>query len=889
MPRVAAPVYSLNGGEVGEEALSRLDLERMQFAGSLYSNILPRVVGSMTLRPGLEHIADIDLGEVRLLEYSFAGSNSSMLVPILSNNEMRILKDNAFVTRAVVSTIITNGDFSSFTGWTNASSSGATASVSGGNLVLSGTTQGRASARQTITVSSGDLNIEHGLRVVVERGPVRVQLGSTSGASDLIPLSTLEDGEHSIAFTPTTTSIYLDLSNDTARQVLVASCEIDAGGPLVLATPWTSSDLSMSRTKQNIDVLYMASRVFQQREIQRRGDTSWGIQRYKVENGPFITSDGAVALTPSVYTGNGTLTASRSFFDASMIGRLFRLFQSGQTVIESFSSAPANGAAVRVSGVGTARRISYSVSGSWVGSVRLEVATEDGSGNPGSWSTVATFSANTSTTYQDTDNNVVKFFRFVAASYTSGIINTSISYAGGSQSGIARMTGYTSGTVASIEVLSRFYSLHSTFEWDYSTWSDFDGWPWAVEAFGGRLYWGKGDFIHGSVPDAFHSFDDTVEGDSAPIYRSIGASTDRGILWLLGLQRLIAGTDNSEISIKSSSFDEPLTADSWFPVEGSTQGSYDVRPVKCDKDGIFVQSTGTRVFALMAEQGTLDYGAMDLTEMHEDVCGGSPIVSVAVQRQPDTVVWFILANGEARALTYRPSQKVVAWSRVITDGQFKQVIACRGAGQDNVYFAVVRNGTQRLERLSDAEDCRGGAMNCLADGFTRFTATDGQTTFAAPHLDGLNVTVWANGEVLYDQSNLYTVAGSNVVLPAQAAGTKIVIGLPYVGRWQSTKLAYGAANGTALFKKKRVSQLGIYLVKTMLDGLRVGKDFETLRRLTVTKGDKPIPANTLYESFDADMMSVSSDWDTDSRLCIEARSPYPFTAGSLVLDVQTNG
>ncbi|AMS43187.1 hypothetical protein [Aminobacter aminovorans] len=69
MPRVSAPVYSLNGGEIGEEALSRLDLERMQFASALSSNILPRVVGSMTLRPGLEHIADIDLGDVRLLEY----------------------------------------------------------------------------------------------------------------------------------------------------------------------------------------------------------------------------------------------------------------------------------------------------------------------------------------------------------------------------------------------------------------------------------------------------------------------------------------------------------------------------------------------------------------------------------------------------------------------------------------------------------------------------------------------------------------------------------------------------------------------------------------------------------------------------------------------------
>ena len=107
MPRVNAPVYSLNGGEVGNEPLARLDLERLQFAGSLYSNILPRVVGSMTLRPGLEHVADIGTGNVELLEYAYAGA--STLIPILSSAGLRVIKDNAFVSRLTVGTTIASG------------------------------------------------------------------------------------------------------------------------------------------------------------------------------------------------------------------------------------------------------------------------------------------------------------------------------------------------------------------------------------------------------------------------------------------------------------------------------------------------------------------------------------------------------------------------------------------------------------------------------------------------------------------------------------------------------------------------------------------------------------------------------------------------------------
>lgn len=342
----------------------------------------------------------------------------------------------------------------------------------------------------------------------------------------------------------------------------------------------------------------------------------------------------------------------------------------------------------------------------------------------------------------------------------------------------------------------------------------------------------------------------------------------------------------SEISVKASSFDEPLTADSWFPVDASTRGCASIRAVKADKDGVFVQASGTGVFRISPDAQGVDYTSTDLLAMHEDLFDGSQVVDMAVQRRPDTVVWFVLANGEARALTYEPAEKVIAWSRVLTDGEFKSVSTSRGSNQDSVYFAVVRNGTQRLERLANLNDCKGGAINCVADGFTRFTGSP-TTTFSVPQLDGLDVVVWADGAAVHDQDDLYTVASGQVVL--ETAASNVVIGLPYNARWRSTKLAYGAAGGTALFQRKKVSKLGLYLLDTVLDGLRVGKDFDTLRRFTTTKAGKPIVPGQLFQNFDADLMSISSDWDTDSRICIEQRAPYPFTAAALVLDTRTSG
>ena len=84
-----------------------------------------------------------------------------------------------------------------------------------------------------------------------------------------------------------------------------------------------------------------------------------------------------------------------------MVGRLFRIFQSGQTVRESFSSAPAEGAAIRIAGVGESRRFSYGLNGTWSGTMTLQVATDDGSGNPGAWTTVITRTGNITDEYED--------------------------------------------------------------------------------------------------------------------------------------------------------------------------------------------------------------------------------------------------------------------------------------------------------------------------------------------------------------------------------------------------------------------------------------------------------------------------------------------------------
>lgn len=888
MAHVRAPLYSCNGGEVGPEALTRFDLERMQFAGSLCQNFMPRIIGSMTIRPGLEYVTDIDFGNVMLMEYSYSGD--STLIPILSANEMRVVKDGALVSRVSVSTSVTSPEFNTLTGWTDVSTGAATAASVDGFLALTATNQDEAGIQQQITVSVGDQGKEHAVRVKISNGPVNFWIGTAAGESDILNADGLERGEHSFAFTPAG-DVWFRFGSTAARIVRVDSCAIEAPGVMILPTPWAGTQIASNevRYRQSIDIVYCAHGLTQQREIQRRSDTSWGLQIYKVDDGPFTIGDDGIAMTPSAYTGNVQITSSKSYFTIGMVGRLLRLIQSGQTVVETFTAYPQEGAPIRISGVGDRREFDIEISGTWTGSLVLEAAVDDGTGSPSSWTTQYTYTTNGSAHIDnsDIDDNVIKFHRFrtgsdFAVTGSNSAVATLV-FSSGRNTGVVRILNVTSPTTAGVEVLERLYSLNPSFEWDHTTWSNFDGWPGAVEVFGGRLYWFNRGDAYGSVPDEFRSFDDTIEGDSAPIQRSIGSGSHRGALSAVGLQRLIVHTDSSEISIKASGYDEPITPDAWFPADASTRGSANLRAIKADKDGIFVQSSKTALFRMAIDQAGVDYAASDLTSMHEHICDGSPIVDIAIQRRPDTVIWCVLENGEARALTYEPSENVISWSRIVTDGQFKRVCATRGAGQDAVHFAVQRNGALRLERLANYADCRGGSVNCIADGFKRFTGVTAQTVFAVPHLANKSVVVWVNGVARHDMDNLYAVPANGNVTLAAVTGN-VVIGLPYQAKWKSTKLAYGAQTGTALFARKRIARLGLYLVKTMLDGLRVGGDFAKLAKLTTSENGKPIPAGHLFEEFDADLMPVPGSWTTDSRVCIQANAPYPFTLGGLVMD-----
>ena len=288
MPRSNTPLLAFNRGVISPLALARVDLDRLQFSAETQTNWMPRVLGSMMLRPGLEHIYSTK-DDNKAHNIPFIAATDDTAIIEFTDSVIRISVDEVIVTRPTVTAAITNGGFDTdLTGWTDADEAGAVSSWDasfgpGGHLNLLGTGTTEASRTQLVTVN--EVGTLHAVRVIIERGPVEIRIGTTA-INGSYHTATLGTGDHSLAFIPTG-NFYINLSSILSYSVRVDSVSIESAGTLELPSPYLEADLPSIRHAQSADVVFLCDGTYQQRKIERRSNSSWSIVLYEPLNGPF--------------------------------------------------------------------------------------------------------------------------------------------------------------------------------------------------------------------------------------------------------------------------------------------------------------------------------------------------------------------------------------------------------------------------------------------------------------------------------------------------------------------------------------------------------------------------------------------------------------------------
>jgi hypothetical protein len=265
------------------------------------------------------------------------------------------------------------------------------------------------------------------------------------------------------------------------------------------------------------------------------------------------------------------------------------------------------------------------------------------------------------------------------------------------------------------------------------------------------------------------------------------------------------------------------------------------------------------------------------------------IVCLGIQRQPDTRIHVVREGGAVAVLVMDKVENVICWVEVETDGIVEEVIVLPGDIEDSVYYVVnrtINGGTVRyLEKWALEEDCRGGLLNKQADSFLIYDASPTTTITGLSHLEGKEVIVWGDGVDLSpgwnDDQTTYTVASGSITLPS--AVSKAIVGLPYGAQYKSRKLIEGSTLGVGLTQRKRVDHLGFILADTHAQGLRYGRDFDTMDGLPLVEEGAVVDQDHIWSEYDNDATSFPGGWDTDSRVCLAACAPRPCTVLAAVV------
>lgn len=882
--KINQPILTFNRGLISPLALARNDIERVKLSAETSVNWMPRLFGSQMLRAGWKYTGSThNNAKAYYVPFIFASDDTAILE--FTDSILRIKIDETPITRPTVTATIANGTFTTdLTSWTDNDELGATSSYStafSGSMLLEG--DGTQAARRTQQVTVNESGTEHSVRITVERGPIQFRIGSTNGGDEYVLETTLGTGYHSLSFTPTTSSFYVDFYSRLNRDVYIGAIEIESAGIVTLPTPYVESSLQYIRTDQSADIIYLACKDIKPKKIERRGTgRSWSIVDYLPEDGPFaIGNVSEITMTPAALFGNTTLTASKSFFKTTNVGSLFKLVSAGQNVTKSVSSANDFSDTIEVTGVGSARAFTIVVSGTFVATWHLQQSFDGGS----SWLDVSNSTTTTSSSYNDGLTNSTVLYRVGVKTdnYTSGTLVMSLSYPSGSSPGIARVTGYTSTTVVDIEILNPFGNVTATSDWAEGAWSTRRGFPSAVCLAEGRLNWsGKAKFIS-SVSDAFESFDDEIEGDAGTVSYNLGSGSVDDVSWMVGLYRIFIGTQTNEKNIKTTSLEEPITPTNFKIVNFSSQGSADVKPTVLDNKVIYVQAGGARLYEINFNSDNNDYQSVELTDLYPEA--GLPTISrIGIQRHPDTRVHVIRSDGTVAVLVYDPIENLKCWVELETDGEVEDIVVLPGAIEDKIYYSVKRtiNGStvRYLEKWALESECQGGTLNKQADSFFEYSGASTATITGLSHLEGESVVAWGSGKNL----GTYTVASGSITL--SEAVTSCIVGLTYTAQYKSAKLAY--ASNSPLNQKKKLNGLGVILYNTHYQGLKYGPDFDHLDDLPLVEDGKITSANTIHSSYDKEMFEFEGTWNSDARICLQAQAPNPCTLLAITFQQTTN-
>lgn len=733
-----------------------------------------------------------------------------------------------------------------------------------------------------------------------------------------------------------TQSYILEFGDQYIRFYALHGQVIDGGSPYEIATPYALADLTTEegtfalQIEQSGDVLYIAGAgKYPPMTLTRLGPTNWVLAEYAPKNGPWQeeNTNKNIIMWATGQLGEVTVHANADVFAATDVGRLIRLRQQQYDILpweaDTGDENPINAGDLRRYDNKTYKALNTAPTG-------ITPPTHDSgvvSDGKVFWE------------FQDPGYGVGRITEVTSANevkvqvlqqFPAGVVGYPVAITGITQADPAVVTAASHGFVQGhsiyiydvegmTEVNNRFFQvgpspetnsfslaevdstgftayttggvvvLQPTTRWSLGAWSDTSGYPSAVSFAFDRLFWADGINYWASVPGKYDDMAPDVVGQVTPdsgITGKLTAQDVNEILWMIEAELLIIGTPGGEFALGPITTVDPLGPNNVQVKRQSKKRCRKIPPEIVGTSVVYAQRSGRRLLLLDYDFTRERYSSTNMNALNAHITK-SGIVDMAYQAEPDSLLWCVLADGSLICFTLDQEQDVTGWHRHPIGGNgFVESVECipdPNGDRDEVWLTVRRtiNGeTKRyiefIERPFETGDDQADVF--YVDSGLTYSGSPATTISGLDHLEGETVQVVVDGAAHPDR----VVTSGQIEL--ERAGSKVQVGLACPARLVTMRLEAGAPDGTSQGKVKRINSIVLRLLDTL--GGFIGLHGRQLRELNFRRPSMPMDAPPAVFTGDVPV-TFDGDYETDNRITIEQRQPFPMTIVGIYPNLRT--
>ena len=843
------PVISLNAGKLTPLIDVRSDTEKYSSGCRILKNMIPLIYGPVTRRPGTKYLANVDDDDVKSRMVSFIYSATIAYKVEFSNKIINVYFGDSTVDTDIVSPYLEADLFqlqfkqSADVMWI------VHPSYRPRKLTRVSATE---FSLDTITFSDGpfiernDIAEDDGVTIAVTGYTIATVTAGVAGAGELtVTMGSAALATAAAALLPANQRFYITASTAGAT---------------------------------NIDGAYTVDPL--------RDTTGVGVT-LTVYPAEAVGSDPAANGQLHFDGGTVTLTASAATFVTGTSGHtnaLFKLTHKREKTVTkgSLGATGIIGEPIDVKGSWT-----FTTNGNWDATVEIQ-RMEDGV----NWEIFRTY-VSTITGGQGS-RNVQKSdveeadgvqYRIYVSAWTAGTVVADLIVDESTQDSIFRISATASTVSATATAVIAAPEHVATKRWAEGAWSAVRGYPSAITFFEERIVYGFTNLdqqdIWLSQTGEFEDFEaGTKDADS---FALTIPTADRG-RWLGALETLAAGMSGGEWRIRPTTIDQALTPTNFSFKKQTNFGSANIQAMEVNEAIIFIDYVARKVREYTWNDPKQKYVSPDLTALAENITSGG-ITSLAVQKNPDAIIWFTISNSPYLiSMTYEREQNVVAFAEhpLGGDGIAESVCVTPSTSEDIITLTVKRTINSSTVRFIEEMQPRDwGSTTSAADSFfvdAGVIDTGGDVTIEVAHLEGEELAVLGDGAVQASK----TVASG--VITIDEVGDRVVAGLPYTYQVSPMRLDVMTSKGTTSGSVKNISELVISFFATMNAQVGDGTNTYDIDWRTTEDYDSPPALFTGMKT-----VSFPGGFSTEDNIVISGSDPLPCTLRALIPRIEVTG